>query len=127
MTEAATAPASATPPTLDDRIAAIDALAVADRIGRQALRGAMAASSIEIVALARRLLRLEGCAAATFELLTSIDRMHDDPKAPDIAQQRRAVFACVEQIGNALGALGYVPQELTQDQSPKPATETIND
>lgn len=123
MTDPAAIVVKPAEPTLDDRIAAIDALAVADRIGRLSLRGAMAASSIEIVALARRLIRLERCAAATFNMLVALDRLHDDPKAATAAQQRETVNALLDEVTGTLTALGYAAdQDQSQDHSQQNST-----
>lgn len=94
-------------PTLTEQAAAIDATEVAVRIMAQGARAAIGASTIEIVAMAKRLMALAVLADLTFDMLATADMVHAqrDPEARQALQ--RAVRQKIDVIGVSLEALGY--------------------
>jgi hypothetical protein len=105
-----------TKPTIADQAAAIDAAEVAARIVAQGARAAIGASTIEIVAMATRMVRLAALADLTFEMLTLADELQE---ARDL--DARKVLAVkvkrkIDVVGASLEALGYGQQQPPQQE-----------
>jgi Bacterial dnaA protein helix-turn-helix len=104
-----------------------DAVAVAARVMNDPLREAPAVSTLEIAAMAARLLDLEEIAAGTFQLLAAFDELQcAGPARRGLIARMRAL---IETIASALAALGYAQEQeeeietngKDQDQGSQPA------
>jgi hypothetical protein len=116
LTPGTVAPAPA-PPTLADRVAAIDAVEVASRIIARGTRAAIGASAIEIIAMAHRLIHLTTLADLTFDMLQSADTAQDETLPEQKRRLRAAVRLKVGDVGAALEELGYGQPETTINQT----------
>jgi len=106
-------------PTL---LATIDPVEIASRISIQGTRGAIGASTIEIVALAKHVIQLTTLADLAFDLLTTADLAMAE-KQPEIRRSlAHAVRLKVSDLGFALEAIGY-----GQDQSAQEKTDVTED
>lgn len=119
LPSASDAPAPAAP-SLADQAALIDAVEVASRIVSRGSRAAIGASTIDIIAMAHRLLQLTTLADLTFKLLSTADLAVAE-KRPDV---RRSLNAAVQlelsDVGFALETLGYGQLETTTSNEEKP-------
>lgn len=91
-------------PTL---IASVDPVEVASRICAQGSRAAIQASTVEIMALADRLIRLTTVADFTFDLLTTADLALAEKNGDTRAELRKLVRQKIDDVGLALEDLGY--------------------
>lgn len=95
------------------QISAVDASAVAESIIGHAThhakqRFAMQASTVEIIAMAAYLLRLQDVADLTFEMFTTADQMEAQPRGSDArAELRRDTLEKIAVVGASLEALGF--------------------
>lgn len=112
----------ATAPTLADQVAAIDATAVASQIMAYGARAAIGASTVEIVAMAKRLLALSALADLTFDMLATADAVQAERNLDNRKVLQRTFKARVDFVGVSLEALGY-----GQQQQPAPQQEEKND
>jgi hypothetical protein len=102
--------------------ATVDPVEVASRISIRGTRGAIGASTIEIVALAKRVLQLTTLADLAFDLLTTADLAMEE-KQPEIRRSlAHAVRLKVSDLGFALEAIGY-----GQDQPAQEKTDVTED
>jgi len=104
-------------PTLADQVAFVDALKVAALIMSSGPRAAIGASTVEILALAKHLLRLQALADLTYEMLSAADALQAAP--PDLGARtrlRREVTQKIGVVGASLEALGYGQQPDEQSQ-----------
>jgi Bacterial dnaA protein helix-turn-helix len=91
----------------------VDAVAVAERIMRNPLREATRISTLDVAAIAARLIALEDLAGATFQLLLHIDEL----QSGESPRRRAAALSdncqtLIRTIAGALTALGYSPNHL---------------
>ncbi len=98
---------SPTAPSFAHQVLAIDAIEVASRIAVQGSRAAIGASTVEIVAMAHRLLQLATLADLTFELLTTADLTIAETRPETRKSLTQAVRLKVSDVGAQLEALGY--------------------
>ena len=110
----------ASPPSFADQVALVDATGVAARIAAHGARAAIGASTVEVVAMASRLMALATLADLTFDMLATADLVQE---ARD-AETRRALKAEVSRrisvVGASLEALGYgQPQPPPQQEEEK--------
>lgn len=95
------------------QIAAVDTTAVAERITGHSThqakqRFAMQASTVEIIAMAAYLLRLQDIADLTFEMFRTADLMDAEPRGSDTrAELRRETLEKIAVVGASLEALGF--------------------
>ena len=97
-----------TPPSLADQIAFVDAVKVASLICAKGPRSAIQASTVDIIAMAQRLLRLSDLADLTYELLAATDTL--PPPGPALDAVKRLASEKISVIGASLEALGYGQQ-----------------
>lgn len=94
-------------------IAAVDAGAVAERITGHSThqakqRFAMQASTVEIIAMAAYLLRLQDVADLTFDMFKTADQMDDQPRgSPARAELLRLTREKIAVVGASLEVLGF--------------------
>jgi hypothetical protein len=114
------------PPETEDAPAAIDAKAVAERVLKNPRRNALQVSTLEMTAVAERLIALEQLALTAFRMLHGIDRYCASPKP-----EKRALAALadtlIQQTADALHALGFKEEEVhdeskNQEQDAGPAS-----
>lgn len=108
----------ASPPSFAEQVAAVDTAEVAARIAAHGARAAIGASTVELVALARRFMALLTIAELTYDMLATADLL----PAQDNAEARHALKVEISQkisvIGASLEALGYgqpTPEEEKTD------------
>lgn len=98
----------------------IDAVAAAKRVlaARNRKHAALLLSTLEMVAIAERIERLEAVAATAFQLLLKTDALEEAPRQPDgfdtcvrLQALGSEVRALIETLAGALGALGYSQEE----------------
>lgn len=107
-------------PSLADQAALIDAVEVAARIAAQGARGAIGASTVEIAAMAHRLLQLTMLADLTFKLLLTADAALAETRTDVRRTLNAAVRLEVSDVGFALEALGYGQNEPITSTKEKP-------
>jgi hypothetical protein len=112
-------------PTIADQVAFVDALKVATLIMSSGARGAIQASTVEILALARHLLRLQALADLTYEMLATADLLQAAADLDAKKALRREVTRKIDVVGASLEALGYGQQQ-PQDQQGKPEEEKLD-
>jgi hypothetical protein len=94
-------------PSLADQAAFVDAVAIASRILSSGARGAIGASTVEIVALAQRLLALQTLADLTFDMLATADQFETVTDLDARTALRREVAQKIAVLGASLEALGF--------------------
>lgn len=98
---------------LASQISAVDASAVAESIvghsSHQAKqRFAMQASTVEIIAMAAYLVRLQDVADLTYDMFKTADLMHEQPRGSDTRSElRRETLEKIAVVGASLEALGF--------------------
>ncbi|MEY9358984.1 hypothetical protein ABH994_001705 [Bradyrhizobium yuanmingense] len=98
---------------LASQISAVDASAVAESIvghsSHQAKqRFAMQASTVEIIAMAAYLVRLQDVADLTYDMFETANRMDEQPRGtPARAELRRETLEKIAVVGASLEALGF--------------------
>lgn len=107
------------PMTFADQVALVDAVAVATRIEVAGSRQAIQASTIEIIAMARRLLRLNDIIDLTHDMLAFSDVVVAQRDRAVRELMRRELKEKISVIGASLEALGY-----GQSTAPASAKET---
>lgn len=91
---------------LSEMLADPDPVEAAERIAGNPLYEAMRVSTLEIAAMAVRLVELENIAGATFQLLDLLDRAHASGR-PAGAVYTADVRELIDTVASALQALGY--------------------
>jgi hypothetical protein len=104
-------------PTLADHVAVVDAVEVASRIVVRGARGAIGASTAEIVAMAHHVMRLATLADLTFELLEIADRAVAEKRPEEKRALGHAVKWKCSDVGFALEKLGYGRLESQQEKT----------
>lgn len=107
MTDATGRPQIAVRHPDEDKVAAVDALDVATRIIANGARAAIGASTVELVALARRTLALQTLADLTFEMIAAIDGIRAGMPPAELAALRRVVDRKASLVEASLEALGF--------------------
>jgi hypothetical protein len=104
---------TAAPEAYPTLVATVDPIEVASRITTHGARGAIQASTVEILALADRLIRLATLADLTADMLATADLA----LAQNNPETRRALTKLVRQkisdVGASLEALGYGQPQTT--------------
>ena len=106
--------------SIGSKFAAIDATAVAERVCADPDRQAMRISTGEVIAIANRLLEMSDAAAATYQLLATLDEFTKLNAGVEEERQYRVylakrIRAVADSLSSVLTALGY-GQEPEQQQ-----------
>lgn len=112
--------APVTPPRLaaiDEAMASIDVMAVALRIVSGGPRGAIQASTVEVLALAQMALKLCVVTDQTFDMFVTADRALQETSPEARRAIRKSVNDRIAAIGAALEALGYGQQPQAKENS----------
>lgn len=91
----------------EDKVAAIDAIGVATRIVANGARAAIGASTVDLVALAKRALALQTLAELTFDMIVSLDAVQPGMPPGRLAEVRRVVDRKACLVEASLEALGF--------------------
>lgn len=112
--------APVSPPRLaaiDEAMASIDVMAVALRIVSGGPRGAIQASTVEILALAQMALKLCVVTDQTFDMFLTAERALGETNAETRRSIRKTVTGQIATIGVALEALGYGNPTATEEKT----------
>ncbi|UFZ05480.1 hypothetical protein LQG66_03950 [Bradyrhizobium ontarionense] len=90
-------------PSFADQVLSADPLAAAARIEKQGARAAIAASTVEIVAMALLVMRLKAITDLTYDMFKAADRL-DSVAQDELLRETRLKISVV---GASLEALGY--------------------
>ena len=99
----------------------IDAATAASKVAAAGPRAAIALSTLEVVAVCVRAANLEEVAGGAFQLLSRIDELAALRPAYSVEDRVRldtlqpAIAALTATLSSALAALGYVPEEPTEE------------
>ncbi|UGA45984.1 hypothetical protein HU230_0008075 [Bradyrhizobium quebecense] len=114
MNDIADAPARQA--TLSDQVALINPDDVAARIASSSTRFAIQASTIEIIAMARRIEQLRPIVDRTYDMLAFADLVQAQRDRDVRAVMRRELSNKVAVIGASLEAIGYGQPTSTQEE-----------
>ncbi|MGL5166664.1 MAG: hypothetical protein ACRC9K_12330 [Afipia sp.] len=105
-----------THPTFSEQVLAVDVPVLAQRILDGGSRGAIQASTIEIVAMALQLNDMDAVVTATFNMMVSANRLYDEKDPTKREALRELVLIQIKAIEETLIRLGYDNPPTTNEE-----------